>query len=94
MSGKGQIDSAAGEREELELTSLRMERARSKELLDGWRAKAQEQERELAAAEAKLVEAELRAERAEDALTSIRGGRAYRLMRILWRLRRPFAKRD
>jgi chromosome segregation ATPase len=79
---------------ELELSSLRKELARSEDLLDGWRARAREQERELAEAEGKLVEAELRVEQAEDALSSIRGGRAYKLMRVLWRLRRPFGRRS
>jgi chromosome segregation ATPase len=73
---------------DFELASVRRELDRNEELLDGWRVTVREQEAELIEAEAQLVAAELRAERFEDALTSIRSGRAYKLMRIVWRLRK------
>jgi hypothetical protein len=59
---------------------------------DGLRSKLRQQERELIDGEAKLVESELRAEKLEESLAAIRSGRAYRLMRVFWRLRRPFRR--
>lgn len=61
-------------------------------LLDSWRPLVQRQERELVDGEARLIESELRVEKLEDALASIRTGRAYKLMRIAWRLRAPFRR--
>jgi chromosome segregation ATPase len=78
---------------EFELKSTQKALARGEQLLDGWRAAVQERERELMAGEVRLVEAELEAERLDQALRSIRAGRSYRLMRIIWRLRRPFNRR-
>lgn len=75
---------------DFELASTQKALARSEQLLAGWREAAQRLERELMDGEKQLLEAELRAERLEDALASIRSGRAYKLMRIAWRLRRPF----
>jgi SAM-dependent methyltransferase len=56
------------------------------------RAAASERERKLALAEARLEKAQQRAEAFRGSLVAIREGRAYRLMRILWRLRRPFRR--
>jgi hypothetical protein len=83
----------AGREDEFELAATQKALARSEELLDGWRREAQRLERELIDGEEKLAEAEARAERLGDALASIRAGRAYQLMRVLWRARRPFTKR-
>ncbi|MET0304811.1 MAG: hypothetical protein ABW196_01110 [Solirubrobacterales bacterium] len=84
------LRSALHERD-FELSSARKRLARSEQLMDGWRETADRQERELAVGEEGLVQAELRAERFEDALTSIRTSHSYKLMRILWRVRRPFS---
>lgn len=43
-------------------------------------------------AERKLAATERRAERLERSLAALRSGRGYKLMRTLWRLRRPFAR--
>jgi glycosyl transferase family 1 len=43
-------------------------------------------------AEARLEKAEQRAEHFRGSLVALREGRAYRLMRVLWRLRRPFRR--
>jgi SAM-dependent methyltransferase len=56
------------------------------------RSITRERERELALAEARLEKAQLRAERFRGSLVALREGRAYRLMRVLWRLRRPFKR--
>ena len=56
------------------------------------RATARNRERSLALAEARLEKAQQRAEHFKGSLVEIRSGRAYRLMRILWRLRRPFRR--
>lgn len=78
---------------EFALASTQEELARGEQLLNGWRATVQSLERELADGEARLVEAELQAERLKAALVAIRSGRAYRLMRVLWRISRPFKRR-
>jgi hypothetical protein len=49
-------------------------------------------ERRLALAEARQAKAQQRAEAFKGSLVEIRSGNAYRLMRILWRLRRPFRR--
>lgn len=79
---------------DFELASTKKALARSEKLLDGWRSATRRLERELMDGEERLLEAELRAERLEDALVSIRSGRAYKLMRIVWRLRRPFKRQE
>jgi glycosyltransferase involved in cell wall biosynthesis len=56
------------------------------------RADLREGERRLAAAESQLEGAHQRAERLESSLLAIRAGRSYRMMRFLWRLRRPFRR--
>lgn len=81
-------------RDDFELSSTQRALARSEQLLAGWREAAQRLERELTDGEERRLEAELRAERQEDALVSIRSGRAYKLMRVLWRLRRPFKRAE
>lgn len=78
--------------EEFKATSTRKALMRSEQLLDGWRAVARQLEAELMDGEEELLRAEMRAERLEDALTSIRGGRAYKVMRAVWRLRQPFRR--
>jgi len=55
-------------------------------------AAAGDRERKLALAEARLEKAQQRAEYFQGSLVELREGRAYRLMRILWRLRRPFRR--
>lgn len=77
---------------EFELAAVRKELARTESLLDGWREAAHRLEQELVDGEERLLQAELRAERLEEALVSLRSGRAYRLMRIIWRVRRPFRR--
>jgi spore maturation protein CgeB len=49
-------------------------------------------DRRLALAEARQAKAQQRAETFKGSLVEIRSGRSYRLMRILWRLRRPFRR--
>jgi len=49
-------------------------------------------ERKLALSETRLEKARQRAEQFRGSLVAIREGRSYRLMRILWRLRRPFRR--
>jgi hypothetical protein len=56
------------------------------------RAAAREQDRKLALGEARLEEAQRRAAQFHDTLVDLRAGSAYRLMRMLWRLRRPFRR--
>jgi hypothetical protein len=56
------------------------------------RATVRERERKLALSEARLEKSRQRAEYFQGSLVEIRSGRAYRLMRILWRLRRPFRR--
>ncbi|HEX6665101.1 MAG TPA: glycosyltransferase [Solirubrobacterales bacterium] len=56
------------------------------------RTAARERERKLALAEARLDKARQRAEYFRGSLVELREGRAYRLMRVLWRLRRPFRR--
>lgn len=77
---------------EFELAATQKALARSEQLLDSWRAAAARLERELMNGEERLLETELRAERAENALASIRAGHAYKLMRALWLLHRPFKR--
>jgi SAM-dependent methyltransferase/glycosyltransferase involved in cell wall biosynthesis len=55
-------------------------------------AAARDGQRKLALAEARLEKAQERAERFKGSLVELRSGRAYRLMRVLWRLRRPFKR--
>ena len=55
-------------------------------------AAVREGERRLALTEARLVKSQQRAERFRGSLVSIREGRSYRAMRVLWRLRRPFRR--
>ncbi len=56
------------------------------------RTTVREQDRKLALGEARLKKSQQRAEHFRDALLTLREGRAYRLMRVLWRLRRPFRR--
>lgn len=77
---------------DFELTATREALARSEELLESWRGAARQLERELMDGEKRMLEAELRAERLEGTLLSIRSGRAYKLMRFIWRLRRPLRR--
>ncbi len=56
------------------------------------RTAAAERERRLALAETRLEKAQQRAEFFQGSLVELREGRAYRLMRVLWRLRRPFGR--
>lgn len=60
--------------------------------LERLRVAARDRERKLALAEARLEKAQQRAERFRSSLVDLREGRSYRLMRILWRLRRPFRR--
>jgi SAM-dependent methyltransferase/glycosyltransferase involved in cell wall biosynthesis len=60
--------------------------------LERLRATVRDQERRLALGEARLEKAQQRAETFHGSLVAIREGRAYRLMRILWRLHRPFRR--
>lgn len=60
--------------------------------LERLRTAVREGERSVAAAEARLAKAEQRAEVFRTSLVALRAGRVYRLMRILWRLRRPFKR--
>lgn len=81
----------------LELASRKLEaaegtlRSRDREL-ERLRTTVRERERKLALSEARLEKAQQRAETFRGSLVEIREGRAYRLMRILWRLRRPFRR--
>jgi chromosome segregation ATPase len=85
------LQSIVSERD-FEMASIRKKLARTEQLLDSWRKTVQDQERELMDGETRLLEAELQVERLQNALVSIRSGRAYRLMRFLWHLRRPFSR--
>ena len=60
--------------------------------LERLRAAARDRERSLALAESRLEKARQRAEYFEGSLVELRQGKAYRLMRVLWRLRRPFRR--
>lgn len=60
--------------------------------LERLRAAAGDRERSLALAESRLEKARQRAEYFEGSLVELREGKAYRLMRALWRLRRPFRR--
>jgi glycosyltransferase involved in cell wall biosynthesis len=60
--------------------------------LERLRVAARAGERRLALAEARLEKAQERAERFRGSLVELREGRSYRLMRVLWRLRRPFRR--
>lgn len=60
--------------------------------LERLRVVVRDRDRSLALAEARLEKARQRAETFKGSLVEIRSGRAYRLMRILWRLRRPFRR--
>jgi chromosome segregation ATPase len=92
--GSDRVDALGGELEAAREKRRECERElqQARDLLDSWRPIVQQQERELIDGEARLVESELRAEKLEDALASIRTGRVYRLMRIVWRLRAPFRR--
>jgi SAM-dependent methyltransferase len=56
------------------------------------RSTVREQDRKLALSEARLEKSQQRAERFRASLITLREGRSYRLMRVLWRLRRPFRR--
>lgn len=58
----------------------------------GARQEIRRSERKLALAEARLEKAQQRAEAFRGSLVTLRQGRSYRLMRILWRLRHPFRR--
>jgi SAM-dependent methyltransferase len=81
----------------LELSGRKLEaaertlRSRDREL-ERLRATVRERERKLALSEARREKAQQRAEAFRGSLVEIRSGRSYRLMRILWRLRRPFRR--
>jgi SAM-dependent methyltransferase/glycosyltransferase involved in cell wall biosynthesis len=60
--------------------------------LERLRTTVRERERKLALSEARLEKAQQRAESFRSSLVALREGRAYRLMRVLWRLRRPFRR--
>jgi len=87
-------DEAAREREQaaarLEVAGEQAEARRAE--LERLRAAARDRERSLALAEARLEKARQRAEYFEGSLVELREGKAYRLMRVLWRLRRPFRR--
>jgi spore maturation protein CgeB/SAM-dependent methyltransferase len=74
----------------LEARDRRLE-ARDAEI-ERLRTTAREGERKLALGEARLEKAQQRAERFRSSLVALREGRAYKLMRVLWRLRRPFRR--
>lgn len=75
-------ESAAAQRE------LETERA----ALAQTRSQLEARERELALAEQRLEQSRRRAEHLRSSLLAIRRSRAYRLMRVLWWLRRPFTR--
>jgi predicted RNase H-like nuclease (RuvC/YqgF family) len=83
---------STGSERDFQLASMAKILARSEPLLDGWRRTARQQEQELMDGESQLIETELRAERLENTLASFRSGRAYILMRVMWRLRRIFKR--
>lgn len=56
------------------------------------RSAVRDRERKLALSEARLEKSQQRAEHFRGSLLALREGSAYRLMRILWRLRRPFRR--
>ena len=60
--------------------------------LERLRAAARDRERSMALVESRLEKARQRAEYFEGSLVELREGKAYRLMRVLWRLRRPFRR--
>ncbi|MET0304804.1 MAG: glycosyltransferase [Solirubrobacterales bacterium] len=60
--------------------------------LERMRVSARERDRQLALVEARLEKSQQRAERFRSSLVALREGRSYRLMRVLWRLRRPFRR--
>jgi SAM-dependent methyltransferase len=60
--------------------------------LERLRRSVADRERKLALTETRLEKAQQRAEHFRGSLVAIREGRAYGLMRILWRLRRPFRR--
>jgi len=60
--------------------------------LERLRATTREHGRKLALAEARLEKAQQRAEHFRGSLVALREGRAYRLMRVVWWLRRPFKR--
>jgi SAM-dependent methyltransferase len=84
---------AAADRRDADLTAVRAKLDAREADLTTARALVRKREKELVVRETRLVETELRAERFESALTAIRAGGAYKLMRVMWRLRRPFASR-
>jgi hypothetical protein len=79
---------AAGQRQGETERSLRSREAE----LERQRAATRDRERKLAQAEARLEKAQLRVEGYRSSLLELRAGRSYKLMRILWRLRRPFRR--
>ena len=80
------------ESRDAELASQSADLASRDTELDRLRAAARDRERKLALAEARLAKAQQRVEHFQGSLVELREGRAYRLMRILWRLRRPFRR--
>jgi len=82
----------AGKAHEAERGSHEAERGSHEAELQHLRAAGRDRERRLALAEARLEKAQQRAEYFRGSLVELREGRAYRLMRILWRLRRPFRR--
>jgi SAM-dependent methyltransferase len=93
---------AVSDERQRELTTLR-ERLRSAEARDERLSAAEselprlrtalaESERKLDLTEARLEKSQQRAARFQASLLALREGRAYRLTRVLWRLRRPFRR--
>lgn len=80
------------ESRDAELASQRAELESRAAEIERLRAAARARERSLALAEARLDKAQQRAEHFRGSLVELREGKAYRLMRILWRLRRPFRR--
>lgn len=56
------------------------------------RSTVRDQDRKLVLGEGRLEKSQQRAEHFRGSLIALREGRAYRLMRVLWRLRRPFQR--
>jgi hypothetical protein len=81
-----EVAERAGEKRDADLGSREAE-------LQRLRVVSRDRERKLALAEARLEKAQQRAEHFRGSLVELREGRAYRLMRVLWRLRRPFRRR-
>jgi SAM-dependent methyltransferase len=82
---------------ELELSRSTTEGLRRELLANAERARLRDSEltqlrSKLALSESRLEKAQQRAEHFRTSLVALREGRAYRLMRALWRLRRPFRR--